>query len=42
MRSVIDANIAIYAVLPCTLHNSAIDLLERLVWEEIALYVPRL
>ncbi|MCX8066321.1 MAG: type II toxin-antitoxin system VapC family toxin [Anaerolineae bacterium] len=42
MRSVIDANIAIYAVLPCAFHDSAIALLEQLVREEVTLYVPRL
>lgn len=42
MRSVIDANIAVYAVLPCAFHDSALRLLEGLVQEEVALYVPRL
>lgn len=42
MRSVIDANLAVYAVLPCAFHDLAWRLLERLVQEETALYVPHL
>jgi len=39
---VIDANIAVYAVLPGTFHDAAWQLLERLVREEVDLKVPHL
>lgn len=42
MRSVIDANIAVYAVLPCAFHDPVLQLLKKLVLEEVALYVPHL
>jgi len=38
VRSVIDANLAVYAVLPGAFHNLAWRFLERLVQEETALY----
>jgi len=37
VRAVIDANIAVYAVLPGTFHDAAWRLLERLVREEVEL-----
>jgi predicted nucleic acid-binding protein len=40
--AVIDANIAIYAVLPSPFHQAAISLLRRLVEEGIVIYVPHL
>ena len=42
MRSVIDANIAVYAVLPSIFHDVAWRFLERLVQEEVDLQVPHL
>jgi predicted nucleic acid-binding protein len=38
--AVIDANIALYAVLPTPLHEAATGLIEHLVQNEIPLYVP--
>lgn len=40
--AVIDANLAIYAVLPGAKHEKALELLERLVGDGVVLYVPRL
>jgi len=42
VRSVIDANIAVYAVLPSIFHDVAWRFLERLVQEEVDLQVPHL
>ena len=43
MRSaVIDANVAIYAVMPNRHHAAAVNLLERLITEETPIYVPHL
>ncbi len=43
MRSaVIDANVAIYVVMPGRHHAAAVNLLERLVTEETPIYVPHL
>ena len=39
---VIDANIAIYAVLPMPRHEAAISLIERLVQSETLLFAPHL
>lgn len=40
--AVIDANIAIYCVIPSQPHAAALELLERLVQQEVELYVPHL
>jgi predicted nucleic acid-binding protein len=39
---VLDANIAIFAVLPMPQHETAIRLIEQLVRDEIPIYVPHL
>lgn len=40
--AVIDANIALYCVLPTVFHEQAIELLEDLVRREVDLFVPHL